>query len=33
MYASDLSMREKVDAELVTAAIKGKRFFGMGLDY
>jgi hypothetical protein len=33
MYASDSGICEKVDAALVTAAMKGKRFFGMGLDY
>jgi hypothetical protein len=27
------SVRERVDAALVTAAMKGKRFFGMGLDF
>jgi hypothetical protein len=33
MYASDSDIREKVDAALVAAAMKGKGFFGMGLDY
>ena len=33
IFASDSSTRKKVHTALVTAAMKGKRFFGMGLDY
>jgi hypothetical protein len=33
IFASDAGVREKGDAALITAAMKGKRFFGMGLDY
>jgi hypothetical protein len=33
MHASDASVREKIDAALVRAGMKSKRFLGMGVKY